>query len=600
MADYFAYSSLPDDNFRLLYLIGLDDGGRLKCTLTDVPCDSAPGYEAISYAWDHEQPSIPIICNDKKLLVTPSLHLALCTFYSLSQPCPVWADAICINQSNDEEKARQVPLMDKYYSEAQRVLVWLGSSGTHTDLVMDEVKALNKSLETIERSILISDKTLQSHGLPIQNDPFWQGISEIFARNWYRRLWVVQEVALASHVVVFCGSKSIEWHELSSLADHLGRTGLTALARGNVNVDPSKTDGFDAMMVPDFIKDFRGQGKPYSLNRLCHFARSRDTTEPIDKVYAVLGLIDEAVRKMIKVDYSPESRQTYWKIYIDLGTVMLQEDPGLFMLQIASSKQRPPELPSWCPNFNSTSDALMLPRGFYKTGMTGGDSVEHNRMPYLGRASDSKGIKLLGLPIDEIAEVVGSSWQWDRELAQQKGPDGCAARGFKWMNECRALSSRVLQMPNAIPEQLVRTLIANILHHPATYAPDPKCLWESVFPATVYLQAVRDVGTLASRYMTQHELLCAQRYLQALNMACSGRRFFATKCGFLGIGPLETKAGDLVYVFKGAQVPFLFRRELVGDCFKLLGEAYVDGMMDGQAFGERQHDDRIETVLTVI
>ena len=191
MAGYFTYSNLPDDNFRLLHLVGLDEGGRLKCALIDVPRDSAPGYEAISYAWDNEQPSTPIICNEKKLLITPSLYLVLHTFYSSNQPHPVWADAICINQFNDEEKARQVPLMDKYYSEAQRVLVWLGPSGTYTDRVMDEVKALNKSLETIERDILITDKALQSHGLPIHNDPLWQGVSEIFARKWYRRLWVV-------------------------------------------------------------------------------------------------------------------------------------------------------------------------------------------------------------------------------------------------------------------------------------------------------------------------------------------------------------------------------------------------------------------------
>ncbi len=512
----------------------------------------------------------------------------------------MWADAICINQSNDEEKARQVPLMDKYYSEAQRVLVWLGSSGTYTDLVMDKVKALNKSLNAIKKPILIADETIQSHGLPVQNDPLWQGIREIFARKWYRRLWIVQEVALASHVVVFCGSKSVEWHELSSLTDHLARSGLTPFARGSVNVHPSKTDGFDAMMLPDFIKVFRGLGKTFSLCRLCTVARSRETTEPIDKVYAVLGLIEEAVRKKIKVDYSQESRQKYWRVYIDLATVMLQGDPDLFLLQIASSKQRPPELPSWCPNFNSISEALMLPRGFYRAGMASGDSVEHNQMPYLGRASDSKGIRLLGLQIDEIAEVVDSSWQWDMELAQQKGPDGCAAKGFKWMNECRALSSRVLHMRDAIPEQLIRTLIVNILHHPATYAPDLKSLWESFSAATVYLQAVRDVGSLASRCMTQHELLCAQQYLQALNVVCRGRRFFVTKRGFLGIGPLQTKAEDLVYVFRGAQVPFLFRRELAGDCVKLLGEAFLDGMMDGQAFGDRRHEDKIETILTVV
>jgi hypothetical protein len=48
---------------------------------------------------------------------------------------------------------------------------------------MDEVKALNKSLEIIERLILIIDKPLQNYGLPIQNDPLWKRIGEIFIRD---------------------------------------------------------------------------------------------------------------------------------------------------------------------------------------------------------------------------------------------------------------------------------------------------------------------------------------------------------------------------------------------------------------------------------
>jgi hypothetical protein len=73
--------------------------------------------------------------------------------------------------------------MGKYYTEAQSVLFWFGTSKTYIDLVMDEVKALNKSLEIIERLILIIDKLLQNYGLPIQNDPLWKRIGEIFVRN---------------------------------------------------------------------------------------------------------------------------------------------------------------------------------------------------------------------------------------------------------------------------------------------------------------------------------------------------------------------------------------------------------------------------------
>lgn len=39
----------------------------------------------------------------------------------------VWADAICIDQTNKAERARQVTLMSEIYEQAQEVLVWLGN-----------------------------------------------------------------------------------------------------------------------------------------------------------------------------------------------------------------------------------------------------------------------------------------------------------------------------------------------------------------------------------------------------------------------------------------------------------------------------------------
>ena len=34
----------------------------------------APDYNAISYTWNDEQPSMPVICNGRRSLITPSLH----------------------------------------------------------------------------------------------------------------------------------------------------------------------------------------------------------------------------------------------------------------------------------------------------------------------------------------------------------------------------------------------------------------------------------------------------------------------------------------------------------------------------------------------
>jgi hypothetical protein len=38
----------------------------------------------------------------------------------------IWIDALCINQSDNVEKAIQVPLMGSIYTNARQVIVWLG------------------------------------------------------------------------------------------------------------------------------------------------------------------------------------------------------------------------------------------------------------------------------------------------------------------------------------------------------------------------------------------------------------------------------------------------------------------------------------------
>lgn len=67
----------------------------------------------------------------------------------------------------------------------------------------------------------------------------------------------------------------------------------------------------------------------------------------------------------------------------------------------------------------------------------------------------------------------------------------------------------------------------------------------------------------------------------ALLQACVGRKFFITEKGFIGIGPACMKPGDFVAVLLGVRVPLAIRRT-EDQKYILLGECYVDGIMDGE------------------
>ena len=86
-------------------------------------------YEAISYAWGSGLKPDCIIIDDKHSLpITASLHDALQRFRLPGMVRRLWADAVCINQSDLSEKAVQVGLMGQVYASAAQVLVWLGES----------------------------------------------------------------------------------------------------------------------------------------------------------------------------------------------------------------------------------------------------------------------------------------------------------------------------------------------------------------------------------------------------------------------------------------------------------------------------------------
>lgn len=59
-----------------------------------------------------------------------NLHLALHQLRNETSSRVIWADAVCINQSDVEERSEQVALMGEIFRRAYQVVVWLGPEPT--------------------------------------------------------------------------------------------------------------------------------------------------------------------------------------------------------------------------------------------------------------------------------------------------------------------------------------------------------------------------------------------------------------------------------------------------------------------------------------
>ena len=90
----------------------------------------------------------------------------------------------------------------------------------------------------------------------------------------------------------------------------------------------------------------------------------------------------------------------------------------------------------------------------------------------------------------------------------------------------------------------------------------------------------------------------ALEYHNQLRRCSRNRRFFWTSKKDYGIGPACMREGDIVVVLYGGSAPFVLRRK--GDKFLMLGEAYVDSIMNGQLVKEVEKGRRQEQEFCLI
>src|SRR5699024_9944047 len=85
-------------------------------------------YGALSYVWGIDVKPQSIMLDGCTFPVTSNLHAALINLRDHQIDRVLWVDAISINQDDQDEKSKQIPLMRTIYAQAAHVIVWLGEA----------------------------------------------------------------------------------------------------------------------------------------------------------------------------------------------------------------------------------------------------------------------------------------------------------------------------------------------------------------------------------------------------------------------------------------------------------------------------------------
>jgi vancomycin permeability regulator SanA len=73
-------------------------------------------------------------------IITQNLHIALQYLRQKDKPRLFWIDAICINQTDLEERSAQVLKMKDIFEKANDVVIWLGVGSDETALAMSFIR----------------------------------------------------------------------------------------------------------------------------------------------------------------------------------------------------------------------------------------------------------------------------------------------------------------------------------------------------------------------------------------------------------------------------------------------------------------------------
>ena len=189
-------------HIRLLELKAGGPDDTPSCSLSAYPLDAVwrPAYSALSYHWGEDAAEHEIYIDGVASKVRPNLYGAL-KYLQQTKYNTLWIDAICIDQTNIQERNHQVGQMGKIYKAADRTIVWLESHSFDVDFAA--VKNLLDKLLTAYRTFRdvfsqadshqLHGKALDQMGLPRWGEgiePELEVLHRFYTLPWFNRAWV--------------------------------------------------------------------------------------------------------------------------------------------------------------------------------------------------------------------------------------------------------------------------------------------------------------------------------------------------------------------------------------------------------------------------
>lgn len=570
------------NEIRLLTIDPANDSQSLiSCSLFIASLDHTPQYEALSYVWGDAALPVPILLNGRPWQVRQNLDHALRNFRLAQAPRFMFVDALCIDQNNKVEKSTQVPLMSRIYRQASCVRCWLGIATPDAERAIEMLR--------LSKANLLVDAMISHAQTTTKRD--LEAITNLLRRPYWDRVWIVQEVVLASSATFHCGQYFFHWDMVSDMRqlDNSITVGLQSilhhpwpgflkeslcvieeLSHGVKELSHIITRRLDPLGL---LKQAVHNGNYLNGTELTHRIFScRAATLPHDHIYACLGLLEPKLREMVIADYDKDVSLVYRDFA--LASMKVSGTPSLIHAAIGL-RHTSYELSSWVPDYSQEN--INLASYFYS--FMANDEIES----YF-QVNDRGLLEIGGCYLDEIVAHCPCDTQCRRiDLADETVLEyHCRWRKF----------FRLPEIPSETTDASAEYVTTGTLE---------QAYWATLarghcFDNTTRQKYWLDSETVDACKFWLHNLTQEPKLLippavrrQVDNFhesvtAMDATHLFRTRHGFIGITHRSTplEIGDHIFLIAGMSCPCILRPPLSpqGDLvYKFVSTGYVHGAM---------------------
>jgi hypothetical protein len=553
----YQYASLsPGGYIRTLVL--LPDSGEepLRCNLqTSLMSDTR--FEAISYVWGSDVKDHVIVCEGQSLAITSNLWTVLRNVRS-DVPRVLWADSICINQEDLEEKSHQVRMMGQIYRSADRVLIFIGSDdfghGANVSSLLHDMSAMIRPI--IEQpDVAPYSFPWPDDNAPIPKDTRWKSFENLLEQSWFKRGWVAQEAALAKDGHMIWGKYRFNWYDL-------GLTVTWMLYRAFTSLEEvwTKLPFIHQRLYWSYHKHttraFTLEDKTIEYLNVIYSARHLQFSDPRDRIFAFGEIAQDFDRRLIlQPDYNIPVLQVYQNFAMD--QIHHSKIPVILDYVSHTEESLQETAPSWFPRWDITTQAT--------TQMIYGEPLRSRSL------SMPEPVLMYGSILRVRGVVVDSVVYASKPLYMSVSETSEIIQGL-WRDLCAFESDSAYPTAHLI-DVFLATLTAGRFR-------GQWAKWRRNVAAFA-LHLLKNTSGVDEAEMARRRLDAQGgdgiQVIRIFRPYLYGRKLILTRRGYMGLAPQVTQEGDTVAIIFGCTMPFILRGTGKELQYRLVGSTSIMG-----------------------